>query len=264
MCAQRRLRSAWASAPGPVWSESSLSASRKLRSLATHWAHSEDSDQTERMPRLIWVFAGRIYQFVGFVTRRLILDFARNSVLSMVTYVSRSVWDCNLTIRSHVNAIWATSLEKLPSELWHQLRPSRSAQLQKSARALVLLVKRNALILYSHFHWTFMFLLLVCVTFYRDQPTIKTSSFRFWDFKSLWISTLANSSEDGDQLRRLICVFVVRIWHKQVLSWCGSYKKPNMSRDMTKPSKWLCTQRRLRSARASAQSDQSLRCALNG
>ena len=43
----------------PVWSESSLSAWRKLGSLATHWAHSEDFDQTGRMPRLIWVFAGR-------------------------------------------------------------------------------------------------------------------------------------------------------------------------------------------------------------
>ena len=43
----------------PVWSESWLSAYRKLGSLATHWEHSEDSDQTGRMPRLIWVFAGR-------------------------------------------------------------------------------------------------------------------------------------------------------------------------------------------------------------
>ena len=43
----------------PVWSESLLSAWRKLRSLTTHLAHSEDSDQTGRMPRLIWVFAGR-------------------------------------------------------------------------------------------------------------------------------------------------------------------------------------------------------------
>ena len=34
----------------PVWSESSLSAQRKIESLATHWAHSEDSDQTGRMP----------------------------------------------------------------------------------------------------------------------------------------------------------------------------------------------------------------------
>ena len=43
----------------PVWSGSSLSTWRKLGSLATHWANSEDSDQTERMPMLIWVFAGR-------------------------------------------------------------------------------------------------------------------------------------------------------------------------------------------------------------
>ena len=30
----------------PVWSESSLSTWRKRGSLATHWAHSKDSDQT--------------------------------------------------------------------------------------------------------------------------------------------------------------------------------------------------------------------------
>ena len=42
----------------PVWSESLLSAWRKLWSLSAHWAHSEDTDQTWQMPRLIWVFAG--------------------------------------------------------------------------------------------------------------------------------------------------------------------------------------------------------------
>ena len=42
-----RMKKAWV----PAW--------RKLGSLSTHWAHSEDSDQTGRMPRLIWVFAGR-------------------------------------------------------------------------------------------------------------------------------------------------------------------------------------------------------------
>ena len=51
----------------PVWSESSLSAWRTLGSLATHWAHSEDFDQTRRMPRLISVFAERTCYFVGFV-----------------------------------------------------------------------------------------------------------------------------------------------------------------------------------------------------
>ena len=34
----------------PVWSESALSAWRKLGSLATHWEHSEDSDQTGGCP----------------------------------------------------------------------------------------------------------------------------------------------------------------------------------------------------------------------
>ena len=58
LCAQRRLRSAWASAQSD---QSSLSAWRKLGSLATHWAHSEESDQTGRMPRLIWVFAERTF-----------------------------------------------------------------------------------------------------------------------------------------------------------------------------------------------------------
>ena len=42
----------------PVWSESSLSAWRKVRFLATYKEHSEDSDQTGWMPRPIWVFAG--------------------------------------------------------------------------------------------------------------------------------------------------------------------------------------------------------------
>ena len=44
-------------------------------------------------------------------------------------------------------------------------------------------------------------------------------------------------------------------------SFCFGHQ---MSCDMTKPTMWLCAQRRLRSAWASAQSDQSLRCALNG
>ena len=69
MCAQRGLGSAWASTQSD---QSLLSAWRKLRSLATHWAYSEHSDQTGRMPRLIWVFAGCTSHFVGFVMRRLI------------------------------------------------------------------------------------------------------------------------------------------------------------------------------------------------
>ena len=42
----------------PVWSESSLFAWIKPGSLATYWVHSEDSEQTGWIPRLMWVFAG--------------------------------------------------------------------------------------------------------------------------------------------------------------------------------------------------------------
>ena len=40
----------------PVWSEPSLSASKKLGSLATHWAPSEDSDQSVSYFLYVWSF----------------------------------------------------------------------------------------------------------------------------------------------------------------------------------------------------------------
>ena len=44
------------------------------------------------------------------------------------------------------------------------------------------------------------------------------------------------------------------------MSICFANPKNHLNHLMTKPTIWLCTQRRLRSAWASAQSDQSLRC----
>ena len=55
--------------PSLIWSESLLSAWRNIGFSATHWAHCEDSDQTGRMPKLIWVFAGHKGHFVRFVMR---------------------------------------------------------------------------------------------------------------------------------------------------------------------------------------------------
>ena len=57
----------------PVWSESSLCVQWVAKDPSFLHADSEDPDQTGRMPRLIWVFAGRTCHFVGFVMRRLIL-----------------------------------------------------------------------------------------------------------------------------------------------------------------------------------------------
>ena len=76
LCAQRRLRSDWAS-PGicPVWSESWLSAHWVAKVPRFLHADSEDSDQMGRMPSLFWVFAEHTDHFVGFVMLQLFLIF---------------------------------------------------------------------------------------------------------------------------------------------------------------------------------------------
>ena len=56
----------------PVWPESSLCTQWVAKDPCFLHADNEDSDQTGRMPTLIWVFAGRTGHFVGFVVRRLI------------------------------------------------------------------------------------------------------------------------------------------------------------------------------------------------
>ena len=56
----------------PVWLEPSLCAQWVAKDRSFLHTDSEDSDQTGRMPRLIWVFAGRTCHFVGFVMRWLI------------------------------------------------------------------------------------------------------------------------------------------------------------------------------------------------
>ena len=60
LCAQRRLRSATQISLGirPVWSESSLCTQWVAKDPSFLHADSENSDQTGRTPRLIWVFAG--------------------------------------------------------------------------------------------------------------------------------------------------------------------------------------------------------------
>ena len=59
----------------PVWSESLLCAQWVADDPSFLHADSEDSDQTGRMPRLIWVFARRTCHFIGFVVRWLFLFY---------------------------------------------------------------------------------------------------------------------------------------------------------------------------------------------
>ena len=62
----------------PVWSEPSLCAQWVAKDPSFLHADNADSDQTGRMPRPIWVFAGRTCHFAGLVTSWLILGSTRN------------------------------------------------------------------------------------------------------------------------------------------------------------------------------------------
>ena len=94
-----------------VWSESTLSAWRNIGSLTFQNAHSEDSDQTARMRRLIGIFAGRTcpkntqadwnlrwaHMFELFLTLRLIKRFSRILTCKDMVYyncwhVSKMIW----------------------------------------------------------------------------------------------------------------------------------------------------------------------------
>ena len=74
--AQRKLRSAWASAQSDQSLRCALRTKaffmRTAKTLIRLGGCAGWSDQTGRMPRQIWVFAGRTCHFVGFVMRRLL------------------------------------------------------------------------------------------------------------------------------------------------------------------------------------------------
>ena len=105
LCAQRRLRSTWASAQSD---QSSLSEWRNIGSSATHWAHCEDSDQTGQMPRLIWVFSGVTYHFVGFIMRQLICF--HGEILKIIPKLSSNIHSmclCDTFSKTDLKLLWS-------------------------------------------------------------------------------------------------------------------------------------------------------------
>ena len=132
----------------PVWSESLLSAWRKLWSLATHWVHSEDSDQTGRMPRLIWVFAGCSH-FVSFVMSWL-------TMLSVWLY--RKVWK----IETHKSI--AVIILKFTKKLfiYHSVQKMQLESPEKKATQI-----------HWNFHWNFQWHSAIKFCLFLRQYTVQ-------------------------------------------------------------------------------------------
>ena len=101
----------------------------------------------------------------------------------------------------------------------------------------------------------------ICGIICKVQPDIHTVLFPFDHNKyklncSYWLLIGLKLINSVKFLVYTIWVFVV---YKTVCKrW--PYPESELSRNMTKPTKWVCTQRRLRSTWASAQSNQRLCC----
>ena len=80
----------------PVWSESSLCSQWLAKNPSFLHADSEDSDQTGRMPRLIWVFAGHTLTL-------LVLSWGSSIILQLL-------WN-TLSILLQVEGKWQRSLQ---------------------------------------------------------------------------------------------------------------------------------------------------------
>ena len=110
----------------PVWSESLLSMWRKLGSLASHWAQSKDSDQTGRMPRLIWVFAWcTVTLLVLSCGGSVVLHRGLGCKTAYVSNFECQFW-CHLSLVTRKPVFGVSD----------QVRPNRPAQLQRPARVL--------------------------------------------------------------------------------------------------------------------------------
>ena len=99
MCAQRRLRSAWASAQSDQSLRWALNEYTVAKDQNFPHADSEDTDQTGWMPRLIWIFTGRTCHFVGFAMRGLISKtFFSEHTWTRKAQISVRIWQRNLDL----------------------------------------------------------------------------------------------------------------------------------------------------------------------
>ena len=103
----------------PIWSESSLCAQRVAKDPSFHHADSEDSDQTGRMPRLIWLFAGRTCHFVGFDMRRLKRKIIKNVPKGRLSHTGLQ----NISgVRWKLGIFWKRRLRmERHTDAWHKL-----------------------------------------------------------------------------------------------------------------------------------------------
>ena len=137
MCAQRKLKSAYVS----LQSDQSRRCPHEdiFASNAIRNARSEDSDQTARMRRLIWIFSWRTCPYVRFLPFRLII------VMQLLKCFMRQLWKYNHSLLEQIgrqgrnfnnNDIWESNLIFHASDSY-----SHYWQKKKIAKSLVIFLQ---------------------------------------------------------------------------------------------------------------------------
>ena len=137
----------------PVWSESSLCVHWVAKDPMFLHANSEDFDQTGRIPRLIWVFAGRTDHFVGFIMLPLI--WWQLWTGNWTTLVRLRNQTCTFTSTySSIFAIFISSkIAANEKESYQNFRISIMLQRQNNPKW-----KKEFFLLYIHFSHTYTYM----------------------------------------------------------------------------------------------------------
>ena len=144
-----------------VWSESSLCAQWVAKDPILLPADREASDQTGRMPSLIWVFAGRTCLFVGFVMRHfkclkhIVIWIKKNSRLKTKTSMGMQT-TCRhraITQASLRHRYWHILMCQLCTVMCH-FHIGRPISAPISAMAGLLGVTSNSNMMLTFSHWT--------------------------------------------------------------------------------------------------------------
>ena len=126
----------------PVWSESSLSAWRKLWSLAAHWVLSEDSDQTERILGthtilLVLSWGGSTESIMNNdSSQHLDLSTPHSSFCDYTCCICQTAHGVAIVLKAYSNKLFSTcqwyDLGR-DKRIWY-LSPMRAAKVQASLR----------------------------------------------------------------------------------------------------------------------------------
>ena len=216
------------------------------------------------MPRLIWVFAGRTLILLVLSYRGSYVDYKSGRPVLQIRMGIRAVWSqtthymirLQLSYKTHICRWKDKRFPFILTELSH----IKTEILEKKSLTRTGIQKCSAPLeeWQDHQVWQLISqpLCLQADKFCHQQKCVISRPLAQWQNRFYIFCCLSFTSISQPSFP-----FLIKYLDRYSYFLYRKLKMMSyMSRNMTKPTKWVCAQRRLRSACASAQSDQSLHC----